>query len=126
MPTKPSDPFIPSWSQDQLDSPSPPEEAAYFDHLLNAWVVSKHADILAAFRASSLAPTGPHQRKTVEPSDESGRAKMRAETMESLSPMQLRAWREQITHEVHGMADSFYGFACIGATVASCAGQARF
>jgi cytochrome P450 len=107
MPTKPSDPFIPSWSQDQLDSPSPPEtEAAYFDHLLNAWVLSKHADILAAFRASSLAPSGPHQRKTVEPSDDSGRAKMRAETMESLSPMQLRAWREQITHEVHGLADS--------------------
>jgi hypothetical protein len=125
MPTKPSDPFIPSWSQDQLDSPSPPEEAAYFDHLLNAWVLSKHADILAAFRASSLAPTGPHQRKTVEPSDESGRAKMRAETMESLSDA-TTAWREQITHEVHGMADSFYGFACIGATVASCGGQARF
>jgi hypothetical protein len=50
MPTKPSDPFIPSWSQDQLDSPSPPEtEAAYFDHLLNAWVLSKHADILRRF-----------------------------------------------------------------------------
>jgi cytochrome P450 len=106
MPTKPSDPFIPSWSEDQLDSPSPPEaEAAYFDRLLNAWVLSKYADILAAFRPSSLAPFGPHQR-TVEPSDESGRAKMRAETMESLSPMQLRAWCEQMIHEVHGMADS--------------------
>ena len=31
---------------------------------------------------------------------------MRAETIESLSPMQLRTWREQITHEVHGLADS--------------------
>jgi hypothetical protein len=41
-------------------------EAAYFDHLLNAWVLSKHADILAAFHASSLAPSGPHQRKAVE------------------------------------------------------------
>jgi cytochrome P450 len=107
MPTKPSDPFIPSWSQDQLDSPSPPEaEAAYFDRRLNAWVLSKHADILAAFRASSLAPSGPHQRKTVEPSDDSGRAKMRAETMEALSPTQLRAWREQIAPEVNGLADS--------------------
>jgi hypothetical protein len=70
MQTRPSDLFMPGWSQDQLDSPSPPEtEGAYFDHLLKAWVLSKHADILAALRASSLAPSGPHQRKTVEPSD---------------------------------------------------------
>lgn len=107
MPTRTSDPFIPSWSQDQLDSPSPPEaEAAYFDHLLNAWVLSKHADVLAAFRASSLAPSGPHQRKAVEPCDDTERAQMRTETIESLSPTQLRAWREQMTPEVHERADS--------------------
>jgi cytochrome P450 len=107
MPTRPSNPLVPSWSQDQLDCPCPPEtEAAYFDHLLNAWVLSKHEDVLAAFRASSLDPIGPHQRKTVEASDDSARARMRAETIECLSPMQLRAWREQITPEVHQLADS--------------------
>jgi hypothetical protein len=36
MSTKPSDPFIPGWSQDQRDSLSALEtQAAYFDHLLN-------------------------------------------------------------------------------------------
>ena len=63
MPAKRNNPTIPSWTHDQLDSSSPPEvEPAYFDSVLNAWVLSKHADILAAFRASSLAPTGPHDR----------------------------------------------------------------
>jgi cytochrome P450 len=105
MPTRPNDPFIPSWSQDQLDSPSPPEpDAAYFDYLLNAWVLSKYADVLAALRASSLAPSGPHQRKVVEPCDHSDRAQMRAETIEALSPRQLRTWRERITCEVHELA----------------------
>ncbi len=64
MPAQRNNPTIPSWTHDQLDSPSPPEvEPAYFDSVLNAWVLSKHADILAAFRDSSLAPTGPHDKK---------------------------------------------------------------
>src|ERR1700748_2445891 len=107
MPIKPNDPFIPSWSQDQLASPLPPQvETAYFDYALNAWVLSKHADILAAFRDSSLAPTSPHDRNTAEPSDDGDRAKMRAETMEALSPTQLRAWRAQLTPEVHARVDT--------------------
>ena len=46
---------IPAWPEDQLDSAEPPEPAPpYFDSNLNAWVLSRHADILGAFRASSL------------------------------------------------------------------------
>jgi cytochrome P450 len=99
MPAKRNNPTIPNWTHDQLDSSSPPEvEPAYFDSELNAWVLSKHADILAAFRASSLAPTGSHDN------NDSLRAKIRAETMEALSPSQLRAWRETITPEVQMLA----------------------
>ena len=99
MPAKRNNPAIPSWTHDQLDSSSPPEvEPAYFDSALNAWVLSKHADILAAFRASSLAPTGPHDQ------NDSLRAEIRAETIEALSPSQLRAWRETITPEVQMLA----------------------
>jgi cytochrome P450 len=102
MPAKRNNPTIPNWTHDQLDSSSPPEvEAAYFDSVLNAWVLSKHADILAAFRASTLAPTSPHDKNT---SDDSLRSKIRTETMEALSPAQLRAWREKITPEVQGLA----------------------
>jgi cytochrome P450 len=69
-------------------------------------VLSRHADIVAAFRASSLSPASPTHQDSSEPSDESLRLKMRAETMEALSPIQLRAWREQITPEAHALVDS--------------------
>ena len=104
MPAKRNNPTIPNWTHDQLDSSSPPEvEAAYFDSVLNAWVLSKHADILAAFRASTLAPTGPHDKNAP---DDDLRSKIRTETMEALFPAQLRAWREKITPEVHARADT--------------------
>jgi cytochrome P450 len=99
MPAKRNNPTIPSWTHDQLDSSSPPEvEPAYFDSVLNAWVLSKHADILAAFRASNLAPTGPHDK------NDTLRSKIRTETIEALSPAHLRAWREKITPEVEVLA----------------------
>src|SRR5260370_11946627 len=101
------DPPIPAWSRDQLDSLSPPEiEAPYFDGHLQAWVLSRHADILAAFRASNLAPASPDSKKDSEPSDESGRLKMRAETMEALSPAPLCAWRDQLAPEACALAGS--------------------
>src|ERR1700753_476397 len=102
MPAQRNNPEIPSWTHDQLDSSSSPEvEPAYFDSVLNAWVLSKHADILAAFRASSLAPTGPHDKNT---SDDTLRSKIRTETIEALSAAQLRTWRENITPEVQMLA----------------------
>jgi cytochrome P450 len=92
MPAQRNNPTIPSWTHDQLDSTSPPEvEPAYFDSALNAWVLSKHADILAAFRASTLAPT--------DDKNDTLRSKIRTETIEALSPAQLRAWKEKITPE---------------------------
>jgi hypothetical protein len=98
MPARRDDPLIPAWRRDQLDSSCPPEiEPPYFDKLLSAWVLSRHADILAAFRASSLCPSGPRSKESSEPFDESLRLKTRAETMEALSPAQLRVWRAQLT-----------------------------
>jgi len=107
MPAKRNNPKIPSWSHDQLDSPTPPEiEPAYFDSELNAWILSKHADILAAFRVSTLVPTSPHEKNSANPLDDTIRSKIRTETMEALSPTQLRAWRDQITPEVDALAGS--------------------
>ena len=107
MPAKRDNPFVPAWSQDQLDSRCPPEmEAPYFDDHLRAWVLSRHADILAAFRASSLSLAGPNDQDGGEPSAESERSKMRWETMEVLSSAQLRAWRERIIPEVDGLVNS--------------------
>jgi cytochrome P450 len=104
MPAKRDNPFVPAWSQDQLDSRCPPEmEAPYFDDHLRAWVLSRHADVLAAFRASSLSLAGPNDKDGGEPPAERERLKMRWETMEALSPAQLRAWRERIIPEVDAL-----------------------
>jgi cytochrome P450 len=107
MPARRDNPSIPAWSGDQLESACPPElEVPYFDDHLRAWVLSRHADILAAFRASSLSPTGPNDQNGAKPSDESERLEMRRETMEALSPAQLRAWRERITPEADELIKS--------------------
>jgi hypothetical protein len=105
MPARRDDPLIPAWSLDQLDSSCPPEiETPYFDKLLSAWVLSRHADILAAFRASSLCPSGPRSKEGSEPFDESLRLKTRAETMDALSPAQLRVWRAQLSPQAQALA----------------------
>lgn len=96
---------IPAWSSDQLDSACPPEiEAPYFDGGLGVWVLSRHADVLAAFRSAVLSPCGPNDESS-ELLDESVRLKMRADTLEALTPTQLRVWRERLTLEVHALAD---------------------
>jgi cytochrome P450 len=107
MPAKRDNPFVPAWNEDQLDSHCPPEmEAPRFDDHLRAWVLTRHEDVLAAFRASSLIPAGPNEQDGGEPLAESDRLKTRWETMEALSPAQLRAWRERIIPEVDGIIKS--------------------
>jgi cytochrome P450 len=94
-------PLVPAWRGDLLESATPPEiEAPYFDGDLKAWVLSRHADILAAFQDSSLCPADPKPEKVAEVSDESMRTQMRAETLEALGPAQLRAWREALLPEL--------------------------
>jgi cytochrome P450 len=107
MHTRRDDPSIPAWSEDQLDSLSPPEmEAPYFDDALKAWVLSRHADILVAFRDLSLSPAShaSDQPSGASVQFESDRLRMRAEAMEALSPARLRGWREELTPEAHAMA----------------------
>ncbi len=104
MPARRDNPFVPAWSEDQLDSLYPPEmDAPYFDDHLRAWVLSRHADILAAFRASSLWPSSPNEGDAAEVSADIDRSKMRWQTIEALSPAQLRAWRERMIPEVDGL-----------------------
>jgi cytochrome P450 len=93
---------IPAWSSDQLDSPvSPHIEPIYFDKDLNAWVLSRYEDVLIAFRSSGLTIDG-KQPRTSE--DDEAMDRMRAETMEALSPAQLRAWSESISSLIQARA----------------------
>jgi cytochrome P450 len=91
------EPSTPAWTTDRLDSSSPPQiEPPYFDEALGAWVLSRHADILAAFRAPGLAPAGPHAWKNSKPCCESSRLKMRESTLQALAPSEMDAWHNLV------------------------------
>ena len=100
-------PAVPAWAVDRLDSALPPEpEAPYFDPNLNAWVLSRHADILAAFRASSLFPASSKSTKPAQPMPACDHMKMRAETMEALPAARINAWRKELLPEAEALAAS--------------------
>ena len=92
-------PSIPAWSCDQLDSSCPPQvDAPYFDPDLDAWVVSRNADLLAVFHEPAMAP-GHAERETPSTPDDSSRLKMRAETAGKLTSARLLIWREALLAE---------------------------
>src|SRR5665213_1357971 len=106
MHTKRKNPAVPAWSDDELDSPFPQEIGpAYFDEDLKAWVLSRHADVLAAFRASGLCPASSKSAKPPDPVEEALRLDMREKTRNALSPTQLRAWREELAPEARRVVD---------------------
>ena len=88
----------PAWTRDALDSVDPPEiEPPYFDSDLQAWVLSRHADLLAAFHSPALI-VGHRDLATVSyEAEEAARLKMREETREALCPAHVRAWREDLS-----------------------------
>lgn len=97
----------PAWSSDQPGSASPPEvEAPYFDERLEAWVLSRHSDVLAAFRSSILYPIGPNAEVTDDPPDEFSHSKMRLEIQSALSPAQLLSWRKQLEPLIHSLVEA--------------------
>ena len=97
----------PDWSDDYLDSASPPEiKAPYFDHKLEAWVLSRYADVLWAFRNPLLIPTGAKALSKKKAPDEAARLKMRAETKAALSLRQLHKWQKILAPEAIALTES--------------------
>jgi hypothetical protein len=93
------DPRCPAWNSDRLESSAGPEiEAAYFDEALDAWILSRHEDVLAAFRSPGLIPSDVNSGKE--------RLRMREETLEALSPTLLNTWRNRLTPEAQTLAAS--------------------
>jgi hypothetical protein len=90
-------PSIPAWRSDEPSSPEPPElEPAYFDHALQAWVLSRHRDILAALRDERAIPASVKSGEAIAPANEDLRIRLRAQTLEVLSPALLRQWRQAL------------------------------
>lgn len=97
MRAKREDLLQPAWIKDRIDCLDLPEiEAAYFDSDLRAWVLSRHADVLAAFHAPSLVPGRRELAEVSLESEECSRLKMREETRDALSAVQVRAWCETL------------------------------
>jgi cytochrome P450 len=68
----------------------------YFDAQLDSWVLSRYADVTAAFQCPELVVVGSTNKERNPQVDEAARLRMRAETREALSPVKLRSWRKQM------------------------------
>ncbi len=81
--------------RDWIDYSLPTESGApHFDDSLGAWVLSRYADVLAAFNCSSLFPAGLNSEAPSSPLAAEEVVKMRRETRDALSPLHLRVWRK--------------------------------
>jgi cytochrome P450 len=97
MATKQDNRLNPAWSCDQLDSnDSSAIKAAYFDSDLHAWVLSRHADLVAAFQDFTLIPGRRDLADFSRESEEETRFKAREEVRDALCPARMHAWREQL------------------------------
>jgi len=84
-----------AWDRDLLDHSFTPENRApHFDESLGAWVLSRYADVLAAFHCSSLFPAGLNSKLSSALLAEDEVIRMRRETRDALSPLHLRIWRK--------------------------------
>ena len=77
---------------------SAPMHNIYFDKSLNAWVLSRHTDVLAAFRCPFLHPAGPRSKLKTDKlaANNNQRSAMRTETTNALSPAVLHSWQSQM------------------------------
>lgn len=90
----------PAWTDDHLDASLPPEiKAPYFDPNLEAWVLSRYADVFAAFRHPNLVPTGAKGGANNTMADKTAQMKMRAETKTARSPKHLREWQKVLASQ---------------------------
>jgi cytochrome P450 len=96
----------PPWEDDDGVVPLQVAEP-YFDTQLNGWVLSRYADVAAAFYCRDLALVGPASKTRYPLVDETSRLRMRTETRDALSPIALRCWRKQILHHARERVAQF-------------------
>jgi cytochrome P450 len=83
---------------------SPPRPVdAYFDSSSDAWVLSRYADVLAAFRDPRLRTIAISGKDQMEVRDESGKLAARSEMQDALSHPKVAEWRESFEAGVAGV-----------------------
>jgi cytochrome P450 len=97
----------PAWERDRFDCPfAPGPRAPHFDDSLGAWVLSRYADVLAAFHCSSLFPAGLNSKSPFDPLAGDEQLKMRRETRDALSPLHLRVWRKGLASAARALVQN--------------------
>jgi len=76
---------------------SPPQPVpAYFDPGLDAWVLSRYRDVLAAFREPNLWTVASSGEGQMEVRDETGKLRARGEMQEGLSSSKVTEWQSRM------------------------------
>jgi cytochrome P450 len=73
-----------------------PPAAPYLDREKDAWVLSRYADVLAAFREPRLWPMAARGEDQSKTRDDAGRLRLRGEVQDALSPSLVATWRERM------------------------------
>lgn len=93
--------------RDQNDYSSPPENRPpHFDESLGAWVLSRYADVSAAFHCSSLFPAGLNNKEPFDHLAEDEMLRLRRETRDALSPLHLRVWRKGLVSAARALVET--------------------
>jgi len=92
--------MAPVWT-DPLHPP-PPQPACY-DRARQVSVLSRYADVAAAFREPRLWPVGTRLRERSQIGDEAAQQRLRADLQVTLAPARLAEWESILEAEARGM-----------------------
>jgi cytochrome P450 len=85
-------------------SPAPPQ-AAYFDAAAGAWVLSRYADVMAAFREPRLWPIGQRGENQHAVRDETGKLRVREDLLDLISPAKVAQWQPEMEAQAQSAAE---------------------
>jgi len=83
----------------------PPPQAAYFDAVADAWVLSRYADVMAAFREPRLWPIGQRGEDQHAVRDETGKLHARDELLDLVSPAKVAQWQQRMEAQAQSAAE---------------------
>ena len=92
--------FVSVEKPDDLSRPDTPQ-APYFDPALEAWVLSRYADVVASLRDSRSRPVG-HTEQDPAETDQPTQIPIRRDTQRALSALQLLEWQSKIERLARG------------------------
>ena len=95
----------PGLNRDSTDPQPPPPDAARFDKTLDAWVLSRYADVLRALREPGLCQVGPRSRYRSGTCDKNAQSRRRAKVRAALPYWRLAEWQPQMQFLAHNMMD---------------------